>query len=87
MEVLVDRKPLVMVSEYSPKAWVIAVNGGDLSMVRDKDGVWSPGIAMPQTSFDMIMPEEPEASKVLQEARAALAADPSLADAPYKALV
>ena len=79
-----DRKPLVLASEYSPLVWI--VRGIEPSMVRDRAGVWSPGLAMPQTSFDMICLENDGAFALIREAQAALDADPTLATALPRAL-
>jgi hypothetical protein len=86
VEVPVDRKPLVLVAEEGRLAWIMSVDGKGLSMVRDTDGAWSHGFVRPDSSFDMIRPDETLSEKLVQEALAALSDNPSLAKASRKAL-
>jgi hypothetical protein len=86
LEGVVGSKPLVFLDDDGVQAWVMDVGETGLDMVRDAAGSWSPGFAMPQRSYDMLVQPYGRTEDIIREARAALAADPSLRNAPQKVL-
>jgi hypothetical protein len=76
-----SKRPLVLVAERSSLAWILDIDGKGLSMVRNRAADWSPGFVMPQTSFEMVLAPDILADNLVQEARAELASNPSLANA------